>query len=258
MGRWQYKPTAANDGPPIDQGMAVMPARNSPTRTEGVKDDVIVGNARLTNQTGDVLDLWVYEVTANFAMAGNTAQSRGRRDFYARNFTQPSFTVKGQAASNYQYNELAEFVRFSHRAAVNYVQRDLDFPTIRFELFAGGTDTIRNHKGSHRRMVLRGLIPKVERGATRFEFAKDYEFNFVVTRSLDGLMTDDAYHALRMQSWMEQWNKAEIDSLAVRNKTDLEADEYARQGIYADNDFQAGLGFGAAAYRKSSDGSRPD
>src|SRR5262245_5426804 len=49
--------------------------------------------------TGEYVDLWAYDIVTNISLAGSTAQSRGRRAFYAHNFVQTSYTVSCQAPS---------------------------------------------------------------------------------------------------------------------------------------------------------------
>lgn len=211
MGQWVYK-AGLNGRQPIALGFGVQIARNSPQDTGDAS-----GNASLTNQNGDTIKLWVHDITSDFKMEGATAQSRFKREFYPHNFVQPSFKVKGQCADNYQYNTLAEFIGESQHKAVFHDEQNLKFPTIVFELAPGGVDTARNHKGAHGGLTLRGFVPSFERGATRFEFAKEYEFDFVVTRSEAGFMgEDDRYKGRKLLSWAELITKATAESLAVR------------------------------------------
>ncbi len=282
MGRWRYTPTAKQN--PIDTGWGVKHSRTAPASPAGSlnpngvnQDNEPTSNARLRAQNGDYIDLWVYEIASDFRMNGSRAQSAGHRDFYPRNFVQPSFMVRGQAPSNYQYNELAEFIRSTHLRAINYLGDKYTPPAITFELDGSPTyrlpkrnahDDIvqvvtrtaegkRNLRGSHLPMTLRGLVPKFGRGARRFEFAKDWEFEFVVTRSVDWLFNDQRYKARQLQSWSDQITKGALDSYAQRGKTGYTHDENLLQQLAEDLDYQAGLGLGALGYRKSA-GAGPD
>lgn len=191
MAEWVYQGTNG----PIAQGQGV--------RHHDVNASQKGASARLYNQVGDHISLWVYEVESGFEMAGTRAQSAQKRDFYPHNFVQPALKVRGQTANNYEFNRLSEFVRFAQRRGVFYGEHGLDRPTIDFVLFGNGVKTARGHKGEHQALKLEGIIPTIPRGARRFEFAHDYEFDFIVTKSVSGLMKDEEYRARKLLSWAE-------------------------------------------------------
>lgn len=188
MAEWVYQGVA-----PIDRGLGV---RHQDIGTRGSR-------ALLRNQAGDEIALWVYEIETSFSMDGALVQSVHHREFYPHNFVQPTLTVRGQTPNSFEYNRLSEFIRESHQKAVFYDESGYVSPAIRFELRGGGHTTERNTKGYHQRLVLRGFVPKFGRGARRFEFSQNYEFDFVVTRSLTGLMTDERVAGLQLKAWAE-------------------------------------------------------
>lgn len=177
---------------PIDRGLGVRHHNVSPADNGA--------NARLYSQGGQYLSLWVYEVEASFEMAGTRAQGKGHRDFYPHNFVQPALTIRGQTANNYQYNLLSMFVRRTQLRGVFPASGD---EAVTFVLDKGGRDTARGTKGAHQKLVISGFIPAIAFGAKRFQFAHEYEFQFVVTKSKLGLMQDEDVVARKLKSWAE-------------------------------------------------------
>lgn len=209
MDNWQYN---AINRLPIDRGLGVK-HHNVSAEGKGI-------NAKLWSQSpgSQEIGLWVYEVSADFTVAGSRAQSAKTRDFYPHNFVQPILTVKAQAPTNYEFNRLSEFVRHTQKRAVFFDQHNLDTPSITFLLQRRGRHTLRNTKGPHQSLSLEGFIPTFAHGAKRFEFAQDFTFTFVVTRSKYGLMNDGrAYAALSLRSWAEIVTKNQKTGVAVRS-----------------------------------------
>jgi hypothetical protein len=212
MAEWVYTGNI-----PIDKGHGVQHRARSREHTTHT-------SAALTNQAGDYIALWVYEVEAAFELAGSRAQSAGFRSFYPHNFVQPKLTVRGQTVNNFEYNKLSEFIRETQRKAVYYDTRGLDAPVIGFTIYKGGVNTARGTKGSHQQLDLDGFIPAFGRGARRFEFAHEFEFDFIVTRSVSGLMKDEAYKARKLKSWAEIVTKPDDKSFAQVGRTAFEDD----------------------------------
>jgi hypothetical protein len=160
------------------------PAANEPDISPD-KDGKISNHANgfLQNQRGERIGLWVNGVDASFSMAGETYQSRKKREFYAHNFAQPVITISGQTPNTYQFNRLAEFVRGTHKQALHLRdQREIALVKLRIrgEKPTETTGKSRTIKGAHRPIAVDGFITMVERGAERFINAPDYQFDFVI------------------------------------------------------------------------------
>lgn len=208
----------------------VYPGTNGPiAKGYGVKHHDVNASqkgasGRLYNQAGDWISLWVYEVEASFEMAGTKVQSAQLRDFYPHNFVQPALTVRGQTANNYEFNRLSEFLRSAQRRGVSFSEHGLDRPTVDFVLFGRGHNTARGHKGVHQRLRLEGIVPAFGRGAKRFEFAHDYEFDFIITKSVTGFLHDEQYNARKLLSWAEIITPAGKDGSVVRSDSAFQED----------------------------------
>lgn len=218
MGAWAYNEGVGRQ--PIDRGLGVQ-HHNRSAEGRGI-------NAKLITQAPESAEigLWVYDVAADFKVAGQRAQSPKTREFYPRNFVQPVLSVKAQVPTNYEFNRLAEFIRHTHKRAVFFDQHNLDTPAITFILQRRGRSTARGTKGGHQGLRIEGFIPSAPRGAKRFEFAHEVEFEFVVTRSKYGLMRDEATVARKLLSWAEVVTKG-ADGLATRRDNPFEIDPTA-------------------------------
>jgi hypothetical protein len=190
VAQWQYD--IRSNGQSIDRGLGVR-HHNISAEGKGI-------NAKLFSQPPDAAEigLWVYEIRSDFSVNGSRAQSANLRDFYPHNFVEPVLTVLAQVPTSYEYNRLSEFVRYTQKRAVTYDQRDLAIPVIKFVLQPRGSSRYR-----HQGLGLEGFIPRMPRGATRFQYAHDVQFDFVVTRSQYGLMRDEAGKANELLSWAQ-------------------------------------------------------
>jgi hypothetical protein len=279
MGRWQYKPGRYGNLP-IDRGLGVTNSRTAPGGNplpQGHGDQR--RSARLGSRRGH-LDRQrpTHQPGGRRHRAMGLRRIGGLRDGGQHRPGPPQARLlppqlhpadlqgQGPGRDQLPIQRAIRVRRFTHRAAVNYEDRHYDYPTVRFELDAGGTPTQANsggnvgHKGAHDRLVLRGFIPKFDRGAKRFEFAKDWEFDFVVTRSLAGLVNDEAYHARQLISWSDQIVKSVQDSFATRGTTgfvdDLAVINSLTHGQLDEIDFQAAMGFGQVPKVKADDPTR--
>ncbi len=161
--------------------------------TVGAGPDDASANAYLENRiTNQRLPLWIYDFTSDFSATGVEAQSRMKKEFYARFFTQPRYLIKGQAANQYEYQRIAKFVRQGMLAQLS------SSPTVKgnsfFEAFLlrieGRASPIhnRNTKGGHMGWSLEGYIEEVTTGGTRFQFSPEYEMTFVLANATEGPM----------------------------------------------------------------------
>lgn len=176
-------------------------------------------NGFMTNQIGEEVDFYIEEMSVDFAMGGKSAQSRRVREFFPRNFVQPSLMITGTAPSSYEFNRLAAFVRGTHLYAVS--GRELraagvayrtvkdktgitPLNTVRLHIESGGRNTRRNHKGRHRPWIVEGYVKNMQAGAEKENHAPQFSFEFVVANTISGaIYKDSAVQARRILPWMD-------------------------------------------------------
>jgi|GEM_PF-3074247 len=191
-------------------------------------------NAILSAAFGTDLKLWVYDVNMDFSISGSTGQSRYRREFYPKSFNQPTMTVKGQMANQFEYNRLAAFVRETHLEALTsnsslYITKQRQgrpkvsntasssLQTVKLLIRRspkqmGGVGKIRrNLKGAHRDIVLEGYIKNITAGAMKFNFAPEFQFDFIVAASYltgsVGIYDEDLVVGSQLMNWNDQLKK---------------------------------------------------
>lgn len=147
--------------------------------------------------------IWIYDVTSDFALVGTTAQSPGKRDFYARNFSQPVYTMRGQTHNEFDYGRLIEFVRDAQEECVFGAKRTI--MQVRLNGHRGPDEVwhqpgtrnerkrpiIRNQRGRRPPLGAQGYVNTIRRAHTRFVNAPEYEFQFIIQRSLQGPFKDE-------------------------------------------------------------------
>jgi hypothetical protein len=199
-------------------------------------------SARLINQRGEMLDLWVEEMEASFQMAGETAQSRGVRQFFPHNMVQPSITLRGRSPNSYQSQRLAAFVRVSQHSALHADELANAGVAIRNQTVAGQQFVIptvrliiRNHangifpydgrwsgkredggrspgvKGTHKPWILEGYIKSIQAGDQAHNTAPPFEFEFLISESIYkdngiGIWNDTTVYGAALRPWMS-WIK---------------------------------------------------
>lgn len=148
-------------------------------------------NAFLEDASGARVGMWVNDISADFELAGSTAQGPTRRDFYPHNFSQPSIKIKGQTTNSYEYNRLAEFIRSTHRDALSVSS---DGVIVSFVCLMPSSVKQPNRpvmRGRHRTVELTGFVKASKRGATRFVTAHEYELEFIVLAAKSFLGLED-------------------------------------------------------------------
>lgn len=151
------------------------------------------------------IPLWIHEIETAFGISGSSAQSASKREFYPRNFNQPTYTFRGQSHSEHEYTTIAEFIRdgqlgciFGDRLFI--ISAPAAGPVSEIvNTVAGGKSKgkarhkmNRNLKGRRPGIRLQGYIQTAQRSHERWVNAPEYEFEFVVSRSLAGPILDEA------------------------------------------------------------------
>ena len=175
-------------------------------------------NASLTNQKGEVIKLWVTDVEAQFGLTGQVAQSRRIQQFFPRHMSQPIVMIKGVTASNKGYQDLSSFIRTAQVYSISersfFDKQDYNKivvgqstyydPTVRLAIYAGGTNTQRNHKGAHAAWILNGFIKNMKAGAERHVYATEYSFEFISLYGDGGrVWKDDIARFNQIASWAD-------------------------------------------------------
>lgn len=144
-------------------------------------------NAYLEDADHQRVFMWVNEYNADFAMAGQTAQSKKRREFFPHNFTQPSLNIIGQTPNQYQHARLAEFIRrHQRRAAIS------DTQVLTLRILGGGSETARDAvKGIRDPVDVVGYINTAQRTAEVGINAPDFQFSFVILKANKFLGLED-------------------------------------------------------------------
>lgn len=200
---------------PINTGYYVDKPNKSADKSE-------TWNGVLITTSGQELKLWIEDLRLNFSMSGTMGQSRYRKQFYPKAFNQPSMMVRGKMPNQYEYNKLAAFIRESHFDALNQTNRktvsdgtkatfDKKTVTLRIKNAGEGPRPKRNLKGGHIVLAFEGYIKNIEAGAEKFQFAPDFQFEFVVAGSKDtgsiGIYKDDVVQGSKIMSWMDVFKK---------------------------------------------------
>jgi len=185
-------------------------------------------NVALLAPFGAYMKLWVNEINIDFSLTGVTGQSRYRRQFFPRAFNQPKMTVSGTMPNQKEYNRLASFIRECHFAAVTgnqdlYDNKDgnpdkarkgasVSAQTITLLVKDSGPKVVksapRHTKGGHLPLKVEGYITNIAAGATKFNFAPDFQFEFIPaysTMKADkiGIYEDVEDDGSQISSWME-------------------------------------------------------
>lgn len=129
--------------------------------------------------------LWVYEIQTGFSLSGTTGQSINARTFFPRNRVQQSITVLCQCPNQQNYAETVEWIRSTHKLRSTSVR--LSITTYNMPV-----------KGQSEPLLAEGYIKSVPRSHSRFEYAPELRFDFLVER------------ILLPAAWKDELTKAEL------------------------------------------------
>ena len=163
-------------------------------------------NAWLSDSADNThVKLTVIAVETDLRLAGTEGQAQLQKDFYPRNFQQPSFTITCQARSQKEIGRVAEFVHKAQRNAVS--QGSLMGLTIP----SGGLNHTRaaangsrdGMRGTRKGLSMAGYVKSMPREHRRHEPAPKFTFDFVVARMNAGPFQDQPYKVYRLASWSD-------------------------------------------------------
>lgn len=220
---------------PYDRGWDAWSRRNAPVAEPDTASGYFISHI-----LDHSIDLWLTDITADFVVNGETAQSRMLREHFQRSFADVTLTLVGNVASTQEYNRLASFVRESHWRYLNGVGDNsptaVHEPAITFGLHdqlpagwdaqtrtaeqtqldvSGGIDaqTSRGVKGRHRPWQVSGFIRSIQAGAVRHEVAPEFTIEFMVATSKltpgTGIWSEREAHTPHLKTFLDLLNVAE-------------------------------------------------
>lgn len=142
--------------------------------------------------SGKKQKLWVYEVQTGFSLSGTTGQSQKVRSFFPRNRVQQSFMVMCQCPNQLEYGQTVEWIRESQQKQST---------SVRLTIAAKNMPV----KGKGSPILAEGYIKSVQRKHSRFEYAPELQFEFLVERiySPDAWKDTQEVTIRRLKSWRD-------------------------------------------------------
>jgi hypothetical protein len=192
----------------------------SPKRKEAAKKHT---NGQLHDGTYFV-NFFVTDVEEDIALAGTTAQSQYKMDFYAKNFVQPSFVITGVCLDQEDYGVLAEFIhQAQHKSLFDQSYASESYLTqllVKGDVWPTGKSNPNDHnkrwqpihvnkngqqttKGPHMPTIAKGHIASIPRIHEKFVYAPTFSFSFVVDQMIAGIYTEDVSIPWSQQSWSQ-------------------------------------------------------
>lgn len=149
-------------------------------------------NGWLTYRGAEV-PLWVQEVTIDFSMSGQTAQSSRTRTFFAHNFQQPAFGINCQFPTQEAMAEVAQLVRRAHKGLES---------AMFLEVLGKRGPTHRNLKGASQNLAAEGYVLSFPREHMQHVYAPELTFGFTVERMISPHQWGDSPVKIRkLKSW---------------------------------------------------------
>lgn len=195
---------------------------------------------------------FVHDISIDTSLSGSNAQAQLVRDFYPRNFVQPTITIMGQSLDQEDYGLLCEFIHNCQIKAVQNGSTNLTQVMIMGKAAGGGTSGNRGFngtrssgnrvvlsqpalminrpsdpnggpagvyynqtvRGSHQPLLAKGYVATMPRIHSQFENAPIWTMQFVVAAMLSGPYRDSLQDTPRAQkTWVDML--ADIKSGAV-------------------------------------------
>jgi hypothetical protein len=162
--------------------------------------------------------LFITDLTIDFALSGDTAQSALTRDMYPHNIVMPTFALDGQCYDQTSYGMLTEFVHYHQRHAITnpnanlmqlYVAGNV-YPNINGN--SGSTQGVKHNnsfhpnqgiKGQHDPILCLGYIMSMPRQHQTGVYAPTYSLNFTVSTMLAGPYTDSTATNTQQSTWVD-------------------------------------------------------
>ena len=175
-------------------------------RTTDMQANEVGVNAWLSDSADNThVKLTIISVETDLKLAGSEGQSQLQKDFYPKNFQQPSFTITCQTRSQQEVGRIAEFV---HKAQRNAVSRGslmgLIIPGGGLNHTRAPADNSRDGmRGVRRGINMTGFVQDMPRVHKRFDPAPKIAFDFVVSRMHSGVFQDQPYQVYKLATWSD-------------------------------------------------------
>lgn len=175
--------------------------------------------------------LTVLSVETDLSLSGSEGQSQMQKDFYPKNFQQPSFSITCQARSQQDVGRVAEFVHKAQRNAVSQgALMTLIIPSGGLQKTAA---SVRHQgmRGVRKGMQADGYVKSMPRTHKRHDPAPQFTFEFVVSRMHVGVFQDQPYKVYKLATWSEI-----VDSVLKENfiGAPLTVEEQEQQQVVQD------------------------
>lgn len=161
---------------------------NSRRNSKVADDRPATASGYFLRPNGALINLWITDIQASFAVSGQAAQSRMLRQFYPRSFSSVTLSITGNVPNTQEYNRLALFVREHQYLALQGLNGGSTIDqTIVFALNdqtpSSWPANPHNVKGAHVPWHLRGYVKSMAAGAVRHEVAPEFTVDFLVAAS---------------------------------------------------------------------------
>jgi len=179
---------------PKKRGYYYQVAQPHPTNKSAWDAFIATANASLDNvalpndDPAKHLPLWVHNLTTGYSMVGTKSQGPSTAAFYPNAVVHDNLIIEGIVPNNYMYDQLVEFITRHHQYALD---ANRDFDGIRIGDNANGTLPLRfslfnkeqENYHKHKKIQVSCYIPTIEAGAERFQNARTYRLELLVTNS---------------------------------------------------------------------------
>lgn len=195
---WDGKGAAPQPGTAYDRGYDV--------KTTARQAHEGGSNAYLVDEDDNShIILTLIAVETSLALSGTEGQSQLQKDFYPKNFNQPSFTLIVQARSQLEAGRVAEFIHKAQRNAVSHGSlMKVIIPSGGLRGTAASSVTGKDGmRGVRRGISMSGYVATVPRTHQVFDPAPVISFEFVVAKMHTGIFEDQPYKVYKLARWSE-------------------------------------------------------
>lgn len=163
-------------------------------------------NAYLIDEADNThIKLTLTDISTSLSLAGSEGQSPLQKDFYPRNFNQPSWSITARARSQREVGRAAEFV---HKAQRNSISQGSLMGLV---IPSGGLKNTRassvtgkdGMRGIRRGMSMSGYVKSMPRSHRRHDPAPLFTFEFVAANMHSGIFEDQPYKVYKLAKWSE-------------------------------------------------------
>ncbi len=154
------------------------------------------------------VELWVTDVGLDLSLNGSTAQSQASRDFYPRNFSQPTVNITAQAPGHQEMGRVAEFI---HKAQKNCITK-----SSLMQLYVPMQRDLHVKRGRMRQNLnVHGYVQNISRTHRAGIAVETYTFGFVISQMFSGLFIDTPPKVYTLARWADIFDKVVANNLVT-------------------------------------------